>query len=241
MATIFELANLSAIAYDSAVATFQNWRLIDRVGQASGKGFYSELYANDKTREVVMAIRGTDFDTKDTEDFVADIQLAIARSPVQFETAKKAYLKFKSTADRRYNSNYKGYLTGHSLGGGLASLVSAYRSGISTVTFNAPGMQRSFVGGQVINLIGYLKLHYLNTSQMLHIRATGDVISVGTGKHMGKVEEIYVDKWGDDKIFGVSRHLAQHSIVNMVESMKTKFWYHRDLVGKQGWNVRLFE
>jgi hypothetical protein len=70
---------------------------------------------------------------------------------------------------------------------------------------------------------------------MLHIRATGDPVSVATGKHMGKVEEVYVDCWGDGKIFGSSRHLAQHSINNMVDSLRGKYWYHTDLGFKSGY------
>jgi putative lipase involved disintegration of autophagic bodies len=113
--------------------------------------------------------------------------------------------------------------------------VSAKKAGLPTVTFNAPGMQRSYIGSHLINIIGYINLRYVNTSQMLHIRANADPVSIATGKHMGKVEEVYVDNWGDGKIFGASRHLAQHSIENMVDSLKTKYQYHDDLGFKSGY------
>lgn len=46
---------------------------------------------------------------------------------------------------------------------------------------------------------------------------------------MVNIEEVYVDMWGDGKILGSSRHLAQHSIENMVSSLKNKHYYQKDL------------
>jgi putative lipase involved disintegration of autophagic bodies len=130
---------------------------------------------------------------------------------------------------KEFRHDFNLYLTGHSLGGGLASLLSAKKAGLPTVTFNAPGMQRSFIGSHLLDIIGRINLHYVDTSQMLHLRSTGDPVSSLTGKHMGKVEEVYVDAWGDGDVLGSSRHLAQHSIQNMVDSLKSKPWFHKDL------------
>ena len=241
MASIYELANLSALAYDANKIKFGSWLRIDKEGLNTGQGFYAELYKNSQAKEIVMTIRGTDFDSKDKSDFISDIQLALGRTPNQLEKARDAYERFKVSARREVGSGYAGYLTGHSLGGGLASLLSATMRGLSTVTFNAPGMQRSFIGGHLISMVGRYNLQFVDTSQMLHLRATGDVVSIGTGKHMGEVQEVYVNQWGDDKIVGASRHLAQHSITHMVESLKSQqLWSHLDMSKYANWKPRGF-
>lgn len=229
MASVFDLANLSGMAYHFNKSSFNNWVRIRNFGVPSGKGFYAEIYANTSKKEAVLSIRGTDFDSGDKSDLLSDAQLATGNTPSQYKRAREAYELAKTEAQKAYGYNHALYLTGHSLGGGLASLVSAYKGGLPTVTFNAPGMKRAYIGGHFIKIIGHINFSYVNTSKMLHIRATGDVVSRGTGDHMGKVEDVYVDNWGDGKIIGTSRHLAQHSIANMIESLRTKPWYHDDL------------
>lgn len=229
MASIHELATLSAMAYDAKRVTFSDWTRIDQHSDFSGKGFYAGLYLNGVRKEVAMAIRGTDFEEKDLSDFYSDIQIGLGKAPSQLKHAENAYKKFQRSARFKAGSNFNLYLTGHSLGGGLASLLSAKKTGLPTVTFNAPGMQRSYIGSHLINIIGYINLQYVDTSQMLHVRATGDPVSKSAGKHLGKIEDIYVDAWGDGKLLGSSRHLAQHSIENMVLSTKNKYWCQTDL------------
>ncbi|MCI0507610.1 MAG: hypothetical protein L0Z73_16075 [Gammaproteobacteria bacterium] len=94
-------------------------------------------------------------------------------------------------------------------------------------------MKRSFVGGHFLKIVGVINLGYVKQDKFLHNRSTGDVVSRATGSHFGKVNDVYVDKWGDGKILGGSRHLAQHSIDNMVEAMKGMPWTHTDL----GWKI----
>lgn len=176
-----------------------------------------------------------DCDDKDWSDFSSDLQIGLGQTPQQMYVAEKAYDRFISSAKKLAGYNFNLYLTGHSLGGGLASLLSAKKAGLPTVTFNAPGMQRSYIGGHVLRIVGRYNLRYVKTDQMLHIRATGDPVSVATGEHMGKVEEVYVDQWGDGKVLGASRHLAQHSIQNMVDSLRSKYHYNKDLGFKTGY------
>lgn len=231
MASVFDLANLSALAYDSSKITFSDWTRIGYHGAISGEGFFAEIYMQAKQKDIVLSIRGTDGDAFDKSDILSDLQLAIGRAPAQLEHAFVAYEKTRKLAEQHFGYNYNLYLTGHSLGGGLASLLSAKKAGLPTVTFNAPGMQRSFIGSHLIDMIGQYNLGYVKTAKMLHIRAMGDPVSAGTGKHMGEVKEIYVDKWGDGKLLGASRHLAQHSITNMVEALNKLSWYKKNL----GW------
>ncbi len=226
MASVFELANLSAMAYHSTRVKFESWFRRISYGYANGKGFYAEAYRNNIKREIVLAIRGTDFKDKDWRDIVADIQIASGQVPYQLNEALTAYDK-ESTISKR--DKFKIYLTGHSLGGGLSSLVAAKRGDVPVVTFNAPGMLRSFVSSHFIDLFGLINYHLLDKSRFLHIRASGDLVSMGPSYHMGKVEDVYVDNWGNGNLIGASRHLAQHSIDNMVACLKPKYWYHKDL------------
>lgn len=226
MASVFELANLSAMAYHSTKVKYDTWHRRMPYGYKNGKGFYAEAYRNNIKNEIVLAIRGTDFKDKDWRDGIADMQIASGQVPYQLKEALDAFNKEGAIAKR---NNYKIYLTGHSLGGGIASLVAAKKGDVPVVTFNAPGMLRSFVSSHFIDLFGLIHYHLLDKSKFLHIRANGDLVSMGPSHHMGKVEEVYVDAWGDGKVFGTSRHLAQHSIDNMVACLKPKYWYHKDL------------
>jgi len=199
--------------------------------------FIANIINNTKKRDVVLAIRGTDTDGNeiDWSDVLSDIQIGLAHTPSQLIKAEKAYQGIKAIAKSDFNDRYNFYLTGHSLGGGLASLLSAKHGGKPTVTFNAPGVQRSFIGGHLLDIIGRYNLSLVNKKQMLHIRASGDPVSIAAGKHMGTVEEVYVNQWGDEKNLGASRHIAQHSIHNMIGALRGRpSLYLRDL----GWKFR---
>lgn len=228
MASVYDLVNLSAMAYDPFKNRFRGWMRTNRHGDRNGRGFYAETYLNSSKREVVLAIRGTDFPDKDWGDFYADLQIALGKVPYQLRAAKKAYLVENKSA---MNNGEKIFLTGHSLGGGVASMLAAQQAmKPPVVTFNAPGMRRSYVASHIIDLVGKYNYHnFHDISKFLHIRANGDLVSRGTGAHIGKVEDVYVDEWGDGKVIGASRHVAQHSIDNMVACLKSKSWYHKDL------------
>lgn len=228
MASVYELANLSAMAYDSMRNRFRQWRRTNWHGHMNGNGFYAETYQNATKREIVLAVRGTDFRDKDWGDFYADLQIMLGKVPYQLKFAKRAY---EIEQERNVLLGYNVFLTGHSLGGGVAALLAANQPiKPPVVTFNAPGMQKSYVNSHIINMVGkYNYSNYFDVSKFLHIRANGDLVSRGTGPHMGKVESVYVNEWGDDNVLGPSWHMAQHSIDNMVACLRSKSWYHKDL------------
>lgn len=228
MASVFELAKMSSMVYKSTETGFNGWMRNGQYGHLTGKGFYAELYINNKKQEAAYVVRGTDTNG-DWDDYLADLQIGIGRVPHQFAKAVEGFEASKGVAKRILRDDYKIYLTGHSLGGGLASLLSAKQGGLPTVTFNAPGMMHSYAMSHGIYLVGLYKLTKVDTSKILHIRATGDPVSVATGKHMGRMEDVYVDEWGDHKIIGTSRHLAQHSIDNMVKTLAKYSQYNTDL------------
>lgn len=228
MASVFELAKLSAIAYKSNIVRFREWTRKEFIGNYSGKGFYAEIFSHSGKNEVVVSYRGTDGGDMDWDDFFSDLQIGLGKIPYQYKEAVRAFSMAKELAN---SGNRKIIVTGHSLGGGLASLVSAKEEAgrFPTVTFNAPGMKNSYVGSHFLDLIGHFNLGFVDQSKFLHIRATGDLVSKVAGGHIGKVENVYVDEWGDSKILGGSRHLAQHSIDNIVKTLERNSWYHRDI------------
>ncbi len=229
VATVYELAKLSAIAYRNDVKHFRTWSRITYRGNPSGKGFYSEIYKNPHKRQIAVCFRGTDGENQDWNDLIADVQIFMGKLPHQFDSAQQTFHDAQVIARREFGRRHSIILSGHSLGGGLASLVSVKNGVLPTVTFNAPGMYRSYIDSFWSATVGHINYRQLDTSKMIHIRATGDPISVGTGTHMGKVEKVYVDSWGDRKVLGSSRHLAQHSIENMVESLQSKWHYNQPL------------
>ncbi len=220
MASVFELTKLSSMVYNNTKITFQGWVRRYYYGHPTGKNFYAGLYLNQKKKEAAYVIRGTDTND-DWGDYLANLQIGLGRVPHQFQEAKKYYDIARNVIAREVGDNVRFYLAGHSLGGGLVSLLSAKQGGLPTVTFNASGMVHAYAASHGLYLLGRYKLSKLNTSQVLHIRATG--------KHMGRMEEIYVDEWGDGKILGASRHLAQHSIDNMVNTLAKHSQYRQDL------------
>ena len=238
MASIRDLAVISGMAYHPNETKFDDWIKIGWAGNPTGRGFHAVIFHKKQSKEFVLGIRGTDFDLNDKSDFVSDVQIAFSRSPGQLQEATAAYNLAKSLANKEVGRDYTLYLTGHSLGGGLASLLSAKNGGLPTVTFNSPGMKNTYIGGwwiPVVSLWNAYNLSYVKKTRMLHIRATGDVVSKLTGPHIGTEEDVYVQKWGNNRIFGASRHLEQHSISNMIEAMKKIHWTLEELHWDDGY------
>jgi hypothetical protein len=93
-----------------------------------------------------------------------------------------------------------GCLTGHSLGGGLASMLGK-QFGDPLVTFNAPGMARAFADLQSNN--PGMGVARDEDRKVLHICAFFDVVSRGTGRHMGaegSVQRIHTGAVGTSTI-----------------------------------------
>jgi putative lipase involved disintegration of autophagic bodies len=114
-------------------------------------GFWGCLYVNETTKEVVVAFKGTG-SAKLTEeklaqvgsdrpnhsltgDITADLKLLVGVIPNQASTAETLFTRATSVYDPK---TYTYSITGHSLGGYLAQVVS-YWYALPCVTFNAPG------------------------------------------------------------------------------------------------------
>lgn len=94
------------------------------------------------------------------------------------------------------------YLTGHSLGGGLAQMIGAEFK-VPFVTFNAPGTKRSYrdLGIGVPGIHSEISMRQFSKSlaksdklpmyaKWLNVRSNGDAISRATGAHIGDVISI---------------------------------------------------
>jgi LysM repeat protein len=262
MASVLELAKLSSAVYhtdgSALAATVDGWSPEDHHGDPDS-GFYAVWFKRKRDQEAVLAIRGTDM--TQLSDFGSDAQLAVGSVPRQFYMADEFLTKLRQAMSGRAF-----YVTGHSLGGGLASLLGAkYR--LPTVTLNAPGMRNSLC--TVLSSVSPAsiaatamaeqpaltaqqlaarqkaerEINTLDTARMLNLRASGDVVSRGTGPAIGRVEDILVPE-GVPSGWAVAASaampvvglytagkfaLGQHSIDNVCQALTRLPRYQLDL------------
>jgi hypothetical protein len=136
MATTLEYALLAGASYfDTRSITNRlplpsSWEMASRVPEDGATGFEASTYINSSTNEIVISYAGTYPGT--IVDIAADAALAEGYTATQLLQAAQYYLKIKN------NPRYQGCnitLTGHSLGGGLASLVGVFFH-VPTTTFD---------------------------------------------------------------------------------------------------------
>jgi hypothetical protein len=131
--TVYQLATLANAVYNGATSVVGDWRLAEGYGDEQGRGFFAGLYGSGTLW--ALAMRGTN----EAYDIAPDAQIALGEVPCQMPQAEIAWQR----AMRRNIGSGKLALTGHSLGGALACLIAA-KSGLPCVTFNAPGVARSY-------------------------------------------------------------------------------------------------
>lgn len=104
----------------------------DKMGKT---GFYAGLYKRNSDNVYVLAFRGTGSIT-DYDDWIANISQGLGRKNSQYENAMDLALQLKISIETK---GFSLFITGHSLGGGLASAASI-RSRSLGITFNAAGL-----------------------------------------------------------------------------------------------------
>ncbi|MHB1586281.1 MAG: lipase family protein [Acidiferrobacteraceae bacterium] len=177
MATILELAELSAAVYgDAPVPT--GWTKIQASTPASD-GYLGVAYVNTHTKEIVIANRGTR--RTSLADLLNDAMLLAQDPNDPDELSAIAFAKQIVKDFMQPGGQYAGYTlteTGHSLGGAEAQAATAalvdlgLDPSVSAVTFNSPGIAS--------------RLFNPTTSyNVLNLYTQGDIIHEVGGTHLG--------------------------------------------------------
>lgn len=112
--------------------------LIDECNATNANtGFHAEIYFNETTNEYTIAFEGTNGD--EWADINTDYELGTGLVPEQYVLANKIAEFLNSSS---FSSEISINITGHSLGGGLASIV-GLATGKPTYTFNAAGISEN--------------------------------------------------------------------------------------------------
>ncbi len=146
-------AKLADAVYDFDNVVVDNWELIETKDRSSG--MQAGLYSDRDSGDLVLAFRGTetcDFPCSFSEtkefflDVAADSLLTFGQDGPQFDHA----VKFAQDVVNRHQGR-KIYVTGHSLGGGLAQAVGA-TFGLETFAFNSAPVPDDFIKSNQIQL-----------------------------------------------------------------------------------------
>lgn len=124
------------------------YRVIESVNN-DDNGFYADVLSDGDN--IIIAYRGTEISSP--EDLENDYYMLQKKLPMQTIDALKLYDKVERVYPNKTIS-----LTGHSLGGSLAEIVSGIR-GAFAVTFNAYGIRDMFKSGTILkedNIINYV-------------------------------------------------------------------------------------
>jgi pimeloyl-ACP methyl ester carboxylesterase len=169
---------LSNAAYKNG-AVPPGWSIVDTSVQSMGpsdKGFAAVTFQNQITKEIVIAYRGTDEFGDAPNNFV---QLALQNDvPGQLIEAQ-AYL---DQTVKKFGPNL--VVVGHSLGGALAQLISAFNETVSAFTYNAPGVYDIYKKELAIRSNGTIEPAAPESFSITNTNMSLDVIS-DVGNQMG--------------------------------------------------------
>ncbi|MCJ2011862.1 lipase family protein [Methylobacterium sp. J-076] len=175
MAAVLTLACISGDVYEGNGSTIVGYKRVAGLEMKiwDQSSFFGALYTQGSIG--VIAFRGTRL--SDANDDRDDIGIGSGKFPVnKLGDAFDFFSKAKDYIQK--NGGKKIIITGHSLGGGLAQVVSARITTFPVVgvTFNAPGMA---------NLAGVVKFEKSNSPNVFNYRSENDPVS-RVGKHIGR-------------------------------------------------------
>ncbi|TAN48523.1 MAG: hypothetical protein EPN21_14680, partial [Methylococcaceae bacterium] len=141
MTTQADYAFMSAYIYNNASSTTNKiivkseWLEIKYTNETTLSGFTAGAYKNTSTGEIVVAYKGTDTidPVSAAQDWIANIGSATGLGALQIVEAARFYLEVKNA-----NPDADISFTGHSLGGGLASIMAVWFDRPATVFDEAP-------------------------------------------------------------------------------------------------------
>lgn len=213
-----DLKEMSICVYNDGNGKIPDgWKLVS-TDSNNKTGYYSETYK--KGKEIAIVYRGTDSGwhhlKENAKDFFgSDIKMAGMLEPNQLKDAQNTYNEIKQA----YPSS-KIVLSGHSLGGSLAQLVSA-ETGTKAVTFNAFGT------GKILTQKGYSQAD----QRLLNITNYGnpkDSVFMGNKDYQPGVSYVtntnlnpnksYLYKQGNPKFNGkedLIEYIGAHKLQNM--------------------------
>ncbi|HJD59788.1 MAG TPA: tetratricopeptide repeat protein, partial [Rickettsia endosymbiont of Omalisus fontisbellaquei] len=174
----------------------ENWQVHKIFDKPEAGKYYGTAYINEKTKQLVLAHRGTDFTQLASDLLKIDCSLqtdliGVLKGNIVPQIAE-AYKATKHVVEHAKNEGYNLSFTGHSLGAWLAelSVYFCYHDfnycKVKTVTFDSPGsaMQiESFASFSIINAKTEFDIKILNITTYL---SAPNLVN-SCNKHIGKV------------------------------------------------------
>ena len=161
------------------------YRVID-FNENKNTGFYADVLSNGN--DIIIAYRGTE----SGQDIRNDVAMAKSKIPAQATDAIRIYDKVK-----REHPNANITVTGHSLGGSLAEIVSGIRGNLA-VTFNAYGVGDMFKNKNALkedNVVNYVN-EYDAVSMVNGQNHIGEIFAVSK-KTNGFIDNHRAENIGD--------------------------------------------
>lgn len=171
---------------------------------SSGLGYNILIYKSNGIDKIDIAFKGSD----SGKDFIDNANQVIGNETDQYEVALKIVKNIQ-----KKNPIHEITLTGHSLGGGVASYVGLI-TGINTVAFNSARLS----GGTINRMIGHNEFlrsaETSNINNVTQIRLYSDIVSSAWGKTSVILGKQYIIP------FKTSKVLEGHKIKNVLKALK---------------------
>lgn len=176
-----------------------NWQEVTSF--STNNGFQATVYKNENN--IVISYRGSD---TAIDFFGSDRQMYFGELPSQYKNANEVYQQVKKAYP-----NFNITVTGHSLGGSLAQLVSA-QNGCQAVTFNAYGTR------DILNNAGIYNIKELNIINYGNIN--DPVFNLSSTKQPGR-NFLTNTELNPDKIYEVGYQYNVHQPAHKIEKMSS--------------------